>query len=243
MSFDKDRIVGAVLARGGSRGIPRKNLLDLAGRPLIVRAVERLRAVPEISRLVVSTDDPEIARVAEDAGAEILSLRPAALARDDTPSLAVLDHLARELAAAGENAGVILSHQATSPLCTARDLSGAIAAFRGSSASHLKSVTRVTEHPHWMGRVEGGRYRPLVRSEERATRRQDLPELYRLNGAISVHRTARLLDGRGEEDDPLAFIMPADRSLDLDDPADWREAERRLESQTIPGIEGTPRVV
>ncbi|MEE8141703.1 MAG: acylneuraminate cytidylyltransferase family protein [Planctomycetota bacterium] len=226
--WDPQRVLGIILARGGSRGIPGKNLRPLAGQPLITRAVDRLQEVPEVSRVVVSTDDPEIARVAREQGADVPFLRPARLAEDDTPSLTALSHAVHLLVGDQERAALTLLYQATSPCCGVGDLSGAIAALRSSDAGYLQSVTPVREHPHWMGRLEGQRLRFLYPAAERVSRRQDLPALYRLNGAISIYRTERMLQGRATEGDPLAYVMEPEASLDLDDLHDWEEAERFL---------------
>ncbi|MCI0652395.1 MAG: acylneuraminate cytidylyltransferase family protein [Planctomycetes bacterium] len=232
-AWDLERAVGLVLARGGSRGIPRKNLSVVAGLPLVARAVRTLRAVPEIRRVIVSTDDPEIAAVARDYGAETPFLRPAALAAEDTPSLRAIEHAAAQLTAAGERAALMVHVQATSPCCRPQHVAEALAAFRAApGADYLRSVTPVTEHPHWMGRVRGGRFEFLYSAAERASRRQDLPAFYRLNGAIGILRVERILAGRGETGEMTPYIMSEDDSADIDNAADLRLAEELLTSQS-----------
>lgn len=225
---DAQRVVAVLLARGGSKGIPGKNLRPIGGVSLVARAVARLHAVPAVSRVVVSTDDPAIASEARAAGAEVPFTRPATLAQDDTPALCALEHAVRFLVEAGETAGVILLHQVTSPFCSAAQIAAAIERFLPSEALTLRSVTPVAEHPHWMGTLEGDRFHFLTPPTERATRRQDLPPLYRLNGAIQLYRTSALLAGRTDADPPLAFVMDAGSSLDLDTPEDWERAVARL---------------
>ncbi|MFQ5654818.1 MAG: cytidylyltransferase domain-containing protein [Planctomycetota bacterium] len=224
-------VLGVILARGGSRGIPRKNLRLLGGVPLVERGVRILLPVTPIRRVMVSTEDPEIARVAANAGAEIPFLRPAELARDDTPSRDALVHLVSKIAERGPIEGVTCLYQATSPCVTPDQIEDAIALFHAHNANSLKSVTPVRDYPHWMGRIDGERFHYIVEPEERPSRRQDVAPLYCLNGAISIYRTATLLEGQGEEEDPLPFVMDRDSSIDIDDHEDWKEAERILEER------------
>ena len=226
--FDESRVVGLILARGGSRGIPRKNLRALAGVPLVSRAVETLILSPDVSRVVVSTEDPAVASLALAYGGEIPFLRPAHLAEDQTPSLPVIEHAARALVEEGETAAVVICLQTTSPCCTAAHVGEALALFRSSGAHSLRSVTPVAEHPHWMGRIEDGRLHFLHPPGERATRRQDLPALYRLNGAITILKTERILSGNAEDEDPVAYVMDERSSIDLDTTEDWERAETIL---------------
>lgn len=233
LRFDPDRVIAVILARGGSRGIPRKNLKTLAGVPLIGRAVQMLGDIDRIPRVVVSTDDKEIASMALAYGAEIPFLRPEELATDDATSMAALEHAARELVAAGETAGVTLLFQATSPCCDTEQVEEALQLFVQSDARYLKSVTEVREHPDWMGRIEEGRLRFLSPPETTAKRRQDLPTLYRLNGAISIYETERLLAGTAETGDPAAYVMDRETSIDLDDLNDWATAENLLSRKGV----------
>ncbi|MFN0060224.1 MAG: cytidylyltransferase domain-containing protein [Planctomycetota bacterium] len=224
------RTIGIILARGGSKGIPRKNLRRLAGIPLIGRAVETLARARHVARVIVSTDDSVIAEVARAHGAETPFLRPPELALDTTPSMPALRHAVGALAAAGETAAIVVSFQATAPCCTSGDIAAALEEFAASTATHLKSVTRVREHPQWMGRIEAGRFHYLEAT--RARRRQDLPPLYRLNGAIHIYRCERVLAGTAEDGEPIAYELPAERSVDLDDEFDWQFAEALLAART-----------
>ena len=227
-TLDPHRILAVVLARGGSRGIPRKNLRPFDGVPLVGRAIRTLLGVREIDRVVGSTDDVEIASVVLDHGGQIPFLRPEELARDETPSMDALADTVRRLVEAGERAGTVVLFQATSPGCTSEQVSEAIRLFGNSTASYLKSVTAVREHPHWMGVVSEGHFRFLVPADERAKRRQDLPPVYRLNGAVSVYETERILTGTAEEGEPVALIMDEASSVDIDTIEDWERAEALL---------------
>lgn len=223
-------VVAVILARGGSKGIPGKNLRPLGGVPLLVRGIQTLQGSGVCARIVVSTDDSAIAEVARAAGAEVPFLRPAELAADDSPSLPALEHAVRAIAddAAGELPAATLLYQVTSPFCRADQIREAVDLFAASEAHFLKSVVAATEHPAWMGTIEDGRLHYLF--VERAPRRQELPACYRLNGAISMFRTESLLRGDAESGAPCAFVMDARSSLDLDDAADWARAEALLEA-------------
>lgn len=230
--FDRERVLAVILARGGSRGIPRKNVRVLAGSPLLGRGIELLRGVESIDRVVVSTDCSEIASLALAYGADIPFLRPAVLASDEAPSLPALQHAVRYLLADGERAGTVVLFQATSPCCRAADIEAALQAFRASSAGLLKSVTPVSEHPQWMGSVGAdGHLDYLTPEAERARRRQDLPPVYRLNGALTMYRTEVLMGPEPESGRPLAFVMDSESSIDLDTEEDWIAAERVLETR------------
>lgn len=221
--------LGLILARGGSVGIPGKNARPFLGEPLIARAVRILSESGVPARVVVSTDDPEIARHAREAGAEVPFVRPSELAGPDTPSRAAMAHAVRELlaqeSAGGRSLGTdVVLFQATSPCCRPADIARAWSQYTAEGRGALVSVTPVTEPPHWMGEVVEGRFRYLF--ADRATRRQDLPAVYRLNGAINIVSVADLLSGAEPVAEPSAYIMPLDRSVDLDEPEDWERAER-----------------
>ncbi len=226
---DPGRYLGLILARGGSKGVPRKNLRVVGGAPLIARAVTTLRAVPEVARIVVSTDDGEIAAAAIAAGADVPFLRPARLAADDTPALDAVAHAVRWLRGHGERAGAVVLLQATSPGCRADQVSEAIALFRRAGGASLRSVTEATEHPQWMGRIEGDRLTYLFPREERAARRQDVRCFHRLNGAICIWNVDRILAGQPDEEHPLAYVMDASSSVDIDTLEDLERAEVALE--------------
>lgn len=228
--------VGVILARGGSRGIPRKNARLFLGEPLIARGVRTLLESQAVTRVVVSTDDPEIAALAEGAGAQVPFSRPESLSGPDVSSRAALEHALRELSAQAAQRGVSLESdwilfQATSPGCRPDDIDRAWTQYQAEARGALVSVTPVTEHPQWMGRIEDGALEFLTPASQRATRRQDLPELFRLNGAITMGSVPSILADEAAVDRPSAYVMPPERSADLDEPSDWEAAERQLAEQ------------
>ena len=215
-------LLGIIPARGGSKGIPRKNIRPLAGRPLLQWTVDAAHASGRLDRLIVSTEDEEIAAVAEAGGAEVPFLRPPELAADDTPGfnpvLHALDHLPQH--------DWVLLLQPTSPLRSSEDIAGILDFCREHDSPSAVSVTEVAKPPHWMFyRDEHSRLAPILPGD-RPTRRQDLPPTYALNGALYLARADWLRETRafvGPE--TLGYVMPAERSYDLDTEEDWRWVE------------------
>ncbi len=227
-----ERTVGLVLARGGSRGVPGKNLRPLGGISLLGRAIQTLAGASAIDRVVLSTDDPAIAAEGLEHGADVPFVRPADLATDSTPAIAAVAHAARCLRAEGDRAARIVLLQATAPFTTSADVTAAIDTFDRHPGNHLVSVTEASEHPHWMATVDGDELQFLFDAETRAHRRQDLPAVYRLNGAIYIYDVDTLLsaepDGAFDWGSIAAYVMPRERSIDIDTESDWQDAEAQL---------------
>jgi CMP-N-acetylneuraminic acid synthetase len=219
-------VLAIIPARGGSKGIPRKNIRLLAGRPLIAWTIDAALAADCLDRVVVSTDDPEIAEIAESCGAEVPFLRPAELATDATPGVDPVLHALSEIP--GFDWCVLL--QPTSPLRTPADIDGFHAACVAESAPAAISVTRADFHPDWtFGMSPGGR---LQRPAEglTPTRRQDLSPMYTVNGALYMAATEWLQHKRSFlNDDTLLYEMPRERSIDIDDDFDWLLADLILQ--------------
>ena len=220
------RSLAIIPARGGSKGLPGKNILPLQGKPLIAHTIEGARAAHCIHRVVVSTESTEIAQIARQYGAEVPFLRPAELARDETPTLPVLQHVLRELAASeGREPDIVVILQPTSPLRRSEDIDRAVNMLEETGADSVVSLCVAEHHPAWMRRIESGRVLPFLENAREYTRRQDLPPVYRFNGAIYVSRTRVLLQenvilGR----DTRALVMDAESSVDIDTPLDLKIA-------------------
>jgi CMP-N,N'-diacetyllegionaminic acid synthase len=218
-------LLAIIPARGGSRGVPRKNVRDIAGRPLIAWTVTAACAVEAIDRVIVSTDDEEIGAAACAAGADMPFLRPAELAADDTPGIAPVLHALDQLPGYDE----VLLLQPTSPLRTATHIAEAIAKARSSGAPSLVSVCEPDSHPDWMMRMDDAGRLSRWHACDAAARRQDLPPVYALNGAIYWARVDWLRAQRsfvGPE--TIGYVMDAEASVDIDTPLDWRIAEMLL---------------
>lgn len=217
------RVLAVVPARGGSKSIPRKNLAPLAGRPMIVYTIEPAIAANCISRLVVTTDSPEIAEVARNHGAEVPFLRPIELARDDTPGIDPILHAVRWLEEhEGYRADYVMVLQPTSPFRTPEDIRGALRLAEARRADAVVTVSLADHHPYWMKRLdESGRLQSFISLDRPYTRRQDMPPAYALNGAIYLARWAALLSKRTfYTENTYAYVMPQERSLDVDSPWD-----------------------
>jgi CMP-N-acetylneuraminic acid synthetase len=226
------RVLGIVTARGGSKGIPGKNLRPLLGKPLLQYTAEAALAAKRLTRVILSTEDKEIADVGRQCGLEVPFLRPMELARDNTPHLPVLQDAVRRLEQAGESYDAILTLQPTNPLRLPSDIDGAIELLEKTGADSVISFVAVGEkHPARMKFVdEQGRViDPPFAEKLEGQRRQDLPKLYLREGSIYLTRHDVLmkqnsLKGR----DCRAWIMPEDRACNIDQPFDLFLAEQLL---------------
>lgn len=227
------RIFAVVPARGGSKGVPRKNLREVAGQPLIGWTLATALAARHLfAEIVVSTDDPEIAAVSRSCGVEAPFLRPAELAADRAPTLPVLRHAVEFLETrSGRPCDWVCLLQPTAPLRSVADLEAAVALAAAGNCDSVISVTRVeAHHPILMKRIEGDRLLPYCLEEKEGTRRQDLePPAYLRNGAIYLTRRDVLMERGsiwGEVIRPL--LMPAERSHSIDTEIDLRLADLLL---------------
>lgn len=218
--------LAVIPARGGSKAIPRKNLRLLGGRPLVAWSVAAAREARLVDRVLVSTDNAEIAETARAAGAEVPFLRPAELAGDDVHSvhavLHALDWLEAEEGSTPERVVMLLP---TSPLRAGADLDSAIAALQGSGAPSVISVCATSPHGslRWL---RDGRLVPLAQAGERNFQRQEVEPLYAVNGSIYVAATSALREQRSFHiDGALGSIMPRRRSIDINSLEDFAMAE------------------
>jgi CMP-N,N'-diacetyllegionaminic acid synthase len=227
-------ILGLICARGGSKSIPRKNLALLAGKPMIAWTIEAALKSPSLTRAVVSTDDDEIAEVAKHWGADVPFLRPAELARDDTPGIEPVLHALRWLAEhESYHPDYVMLLQPTSPLRTTEDIEAAVRLARERGVDSVVSVTEAATHPYWMKRItENGELAELVPTEQEYSRRQELPPAYALNGAIYLIKVDTLMEQHTfYPDRTLAYVMPAERALDVDEPWDLYLADLVLQDK------------
>lgn len=226
MSCATPSVLAVIAARGGSKGLPGKNIRPLGGRPLIAWSVEAALRAQCIGRVVVSTDSPEIAAAAVAAGAEVPFLRPAELATDGATSADVLAHALAQCP--GHEIFVLL--QPTSPLRTAADLDQAFARMQAVGADGCVSVSEATQSPWLMYRVgDPGWLEPVLGPWPGGMRRQDLPPVYLLNGAFYFMRIDNFLRERKLVTSRcIAHVLPEARSVDIDTLADFEQAEAAL---------------
>lgn len=222
------RVLALIPARGGSKGIPGKNIIGLAGKPLIAWTIDAARASAHVDEVVLSTDDEAIAEVGRRCGAALPFMRPAALATDEASTMdAVFDALDR---LPGYDVVVLL--QPTSPLRTTADIDAALA--RLDHAPSCVSVRPAQDHPYLTFRIDDRhQLAPFAEVPQgQSLRRQDLPGAWCLNGAVYAADIPWLRVHRSFiSTQTVAYPMPAGRSIDIDMPADLRAAEELLRPQ------------
>lgn len=227
-------IIGIIPARGGSKGIPRKNIKKIGGRPLIDWTIDAALSSQSLDRVIVSTDDEEIARISEDCGADVPFIRPKKLASDTATSFSVVNHAVKWL---GMNEKVsvdcIMLLQPTSPLRTAEDIRNAIDLMKKSDAPAVVSVCETANHPCLMKRIDQqGRIKPYLNDCDTTSRRQDLPKVFELNGALYLNSWPILQrEKMFVPDGARAYIMPPERSVDIDTPLQFTLAEILLKKR------------
>lgn len=214
-----------VPARGGSKGIPRKNLKLIAGKPLIAWTIEAALRSRTLDAVVVSTEDEEIAEVALHWGAQVSFLRPPELAQDDTPGIDPVLHALGRL----PEFGTVILLQPTSPLRTTEDIDACISLAQDMHASSVVSVSESERHPYWMYRLDADQRLKSLMDVPPISRRQELPPVYAINGALYYARTDWLKQHRTfVTTETVAYVMPEERSVDLDTLRDWKLAELLL---------------
>jgi len=230
------KALGVIPARGGSKGVYKKNLRSLAGKPLVSWTIEEALA-SRLSRLIVSSDDPEIIDLARSYGEDLAPFtRPAALATDSARTLPVVQHAIREVEKAGESYNVVVLLQPTTPLRTAEDINEGLRRMDDGDSDCVVSVVDVgANHPFRMKRiVDGDRLIHYIdQGFEDMRPRQELPPVYIREGSLYV-ATRRLV----MEDDVLvggnvrALVVEPDNTVNIDTEADFERAERLMASRS-----------
>ena len=236
MNPESGLIIGLICARGGSQGVPRKNIRLLAGKPLIAHSIEFALASKMIDRTIVSTEDEEIAKIARDYGAEVPFMRPVELAQDHSSSIAVVEHAISWL---GEHEkkipGYVMLLQPTSPFRTDTDIDEVVKISREHKRAAVVSLTESCCHPFLTKRIlENG---SLVDFSDESSKqsdlsRQRLPRAYKINGSIYLNSCESLLhDKTFFPKETFAYIMPKERSIDIDTEYDFYLAELILKNK------------
>ncbi|HEX2055944.1 MAG TPA: acylneuraminate cytidylyltransferase family protein [Nitrospiraceae bacterium] len=224
------KVLAVIPARGGSKGVPRKNVRLLCGRPLISYTIECANAVRELfHRVVVSTDDEEIAAIARRYGADVPFLRPAELARDDSPAIPVVQHAVSWVESHdGLRLDWVLLLQPTEPFRDPRDIRRCLELASADRCDSVISVVQVfAVHPILMKRIEGNRLLPFCLEEKEGTRRQDYrPAAYMRNGAIYLTRRDVLMEQGSIWGATIRpYVMSSDQSVSIDTELDLKVAE------------------
>jgi N-acylneuraminate cytidylyltransferase/CMP-N,N'-diacetyllegionaminic acid synthase len=232
--FINKEILAIIPARGGSKSLPRKNIKLLGDKPLIAYTIEEALRSEYIDRVILSTDDTEIAKVAKDHGAEVPFLRPEGLAKDSSSSLSVILHALEYFKKEEKySPDIVVFLQPTSPFRGAEHIDEGIEKIEDCDA--VAGVCEVKEHPHFMMQAEGGILKPYLKIKNRPHRRQDVPKLYVLNASLYIAKRG-YYDG-AKDLDPVAPIfegkvtgvfMDEISSIDIDTPLDFMLAESVL---------------
>jgi CMP-N-acetylneuraminic acid synthetase len=224
-------VLALIPARGGSKGIRDKNIRPLHGHTLLEYAANAASKSGVIDRAVLSTDSERIAAEGRRVGIEVPFIRPAELARDDTPMLPVIEHAVDFLEQQGWQAEIVVLLQPTSPLRTADHIRNAVQELRDSAADSVVTVVQLPRHlsPDYVMRIEEGRLIPFLPEGASVSRRQDARPAYVRDGTVYAFWRRTLRDTRTIYGvDCRAMVLPARESLTIDTPEDWDEAERRM---------------
>lgn len=224
-------VLGVIPARAGSKGIPGKNLAELAGKPLLAHQIEHSRETSAIDRTIVSTDGDEIAQIARECGAEIPFRRPASLADDDTSVIAAYKHALEFFCDEGTPPRYVVGLQPTCPFTKPGSIERAVERIRETGADAVVGVTEVDpeQHPYRVYTLQGDRLRPFddVTVDE-PIQRQDLPAAYRLTGGIFVRHRSVLQEWRGDSfglgGDTRVVRQGQREAIDIDTPFELRLA-------------------
>lgn len=220
-------ILAIIPARGGSKGIPKKNIKELNGKPLIAYTIEETKKSKYVDRIIVSTDDKQIAKISRSYGADVPFIRPKELAQDDTPGIEPIIHCIESLKK-NENytTEYVCLLQCTSPFRKAEQIDEALERIACKNSESLVSICESEVSPYWMKKVENDAIEDFLDNEPFFSRRQDIPKVYRLNGALYIAKTVFLLDNKNwYTKNTLPYIMDRLTSVDIDDIVDFRFAE------------------
>lgn len=227
-------ILTVITARGGSKTVPGKNIAPLGGKPLIGWTIEAALGTPRFGRIIVSTDDEEIAEVARGWRVEVPFIRPKELAGDASPHIPVVQHAVDWVEThGGDPPDYILLLQPTTPFRTSEDIEGAVRLILDARCDSVLGVCEAATHPYLAKRITlNGRIENFLEPPEGYLARQTLPPAYALNGAIYLVRRDVLMEkGTFQTDNTRAYIMPPERSLDIDTPWDLTLANLILQKK------------
>ena len=219
--FKNYTYLAIIPARGGSKGIPKKNIVPLGGKPMIAYSIEAALQSKYIDHTIVSTDDEKIAQISSNYGANVI-MRPPELAKDTSVTIDVLLHVIKALETEYD---FLVLLQPTSPLRLSKHIDEAIELFQSNGNKSLVSVSLVNDHPLLIRTVDDtGKLNKLF-SKNSTVRRQDMPKYYRINGAIYINKISHIHAKTSLNDNQTAYIMPQEFSVDIDEPIDLFIAE------------------
>jgi len=228
------KILGIIPARGGSKGIPGKNIRLLNGKPLIYYSIHAAQRSGVVNRLILTTDSIKIAEVGNQLGAEVPFIRPTELARDETPMFPVLEHAVNFVESEGWQADIILLLQPTAPLRQPEHIQAAVKMLIETKCDSVVSVVQIPQHysPDFAYKVEDGLLKPFLDGGGKVTRRQDTRPAYSRDGTIYAFLRNVFIKQRSiYGDDCRPLVIPHQLSCNLDTMDDWAAAEKMILDQ------------
>lgn len=230
--YKSKKILALIPARGGSKGIPHKNIVNLKDKPLIDYTILAAKNSQYIDYILVSTDDKEIAEVAQRSGAEVPFMRPQELASDTAKTIDVVLHAIDYMKRVEMQHDILVLLQPTQPLRTAEDIDGAIETFFEHNCKALVSVSPAETHPILIRSIADGKLIPMLKRSS-TCRRQDFPAFYQVNGCIYINCINEIDGDTSFNDNEIPFVMESSHSVDIDEPSDLFVAEYYLGNNGI----------
>ena len=228
--YESIKIVAIIPARGGSKGIPHKNITNLCGKPLIAYTIEAAKQSTYIDDVIVSTDDSDIKKVSEQYGASVPFIRSDHIASDEAKTISVVVDAIQKLRASGQKHDVVVLLQPTSPLRTVEEIDVAIEVFFQHQMEGVVSVNVTDISPFLLRTIYNHKLHRII-DESSTIRRQDMPTYYEVNGAIYINRVEEVTEDLSFNDNPIPYIMNRDHSVDIDTWDDLTEAACYLQNK------------
>ncbi len=231
---DNFRLLGIVPARGGSKRLPKKNLTIFDNKPLVSRAIETALAAERLDRVVVSSDDEDILRIARDYDPDIALERPAEISHDTSLAIEYVQHALRVLEGQGEAPfDAVCLIQPSSPLTRPSDVDATIELLQRSDVDSAVSVSKLDQefHPLKLKVLDGDRLLPYIEEERGRMAAHEIPAIYTRNGSVYVTRREAIDEGKVIGDQCLGHVMPRELSIDINDEIDLAFAEFMLNRQ------------
>lgn len=223
--IENKKVLAIIPARGGSKGIPKKNIKAVSGKPMINYTIEAAKECDYIDKVIVSTDDEEIAEISMRAGAIVPFLRPDELAVDDARLIDVVMHAVEFYERKAERYDIIVVLQPTSPLRTAEDVQKALEYYMRKGEKSLLSISEVSEHPEHMRQFnDENELEKMIKEEETS----ESKKYYKINGAIFINSMSELNEKTEFEDNVMGYVLSKEHGIDIDDPEDVVVAEYYL---------------
>lgn len=231
--YNDKKILAIIPARGGSKGIPHKNIMKINHKPLIAYSIEAAKGSKFIDYILVSTDDVEIKDVSLNYGAKVPFLRPEEISNDTAKSIDVVLHALEFHKSQGEEFHYVVLLQPTSPLRSSQDIDNAIEIVMEKEAESLVSLCEASENPVLMRVIEDDKLKSFVEFKGDNLRRQDLPKFYIFNGAIYINSVEMLFKEKTFVNEAtIPFVMDSVKSIDIDNMLDSKLAELILREKS-----------